>query len=288
MKKITTIALSVVASLVVGCGGSDSTATPTAQTNTITGQFIDSAVEGLDYSCGDMSGITNSNGDFTCKIGETVTFKLGEYTIGSAVASQTMTPVTLHPTDTKAQENTLRLLQTLDSDNNPANGIKLNAELIKLLKADSLAINSIDFENMASVLGGKVLVSTVDARTHFEGIDVNAQVFTPEYITSLPTLYSIAYNNGELWSSSALTIKDGKFLKGTEGDFNDVTTEGNTLYTITANGELQIDYRPDGPLLELKINTITSNYIEVIAGNGEYKEYWYFNQEDAQAYLDSL
>ena len=179
VKNITTIALSIVASLIVGCGGSSSssnnssgaTDTPTTETKTITGQFIDSEVEGLNYSCGIMSGTTNSNGNFTCKVDETVTFKLGEYTIGSAIAAKTITPATLHPTDTQALENTLRLLQTLDSDGNPSNGITLNKELIKLLKADSLAINSKDFEGMASVLGGKVMVSAEDAKAHFESKD---------------------------------------------------------------------------------------------------------------------
>ena len=118
VKNITTITLSIVASLTIGCGSSSDSSSSTTDTSatevkTITGQFIDSAVEGLDYYCGTMSGTTNSNGDFTCNENETISFKLGEYPIGSAVVEQTMTPVTLHPTDTQAQENLLRLLQIL-------------------------------------------------------------------------------------------------------------------------------------------------------------------------------
>jgi len=288
VKNITTIALSIVASLIVGCGGSDSSTTTTPELKTITGQFIDSAVEGLDYFCGDMSGATNLNGDFTCEVAETVTFKLGEYSIGSAVAIQSMTPITLHPTDTQAQENLLRLLQTLDINGNPSDGITLDSELIKLLKSDSLAINSKDFEGMSSVLGGKVLVSADDAIAHFEGKEEVLQKFTPEFIATLPTLYSVAYNEEELWSTSALTIKNGKFLKGNEGDFNDVTTEGDTLYTIMENGELEVDFRPDGPLLQFEIISITSEYIEVATDSGNYKEYWCFDKEVAENSLIAI
>jgi hypothetical protein len=244
MKKITTIALSIVASLVVGCGGSDSTTTPTTSNtdttlpttnvSTITGQFIDSAVEGLDYSCGDMSGTTNSNGDFTCEVGKTVTFKLGDYTIGSAVASQTMTPVTLHPTDTKAQENTLRLLQTLDNDGNPANGINLNTELIKLLKTDSLAINSIDFESMASVLGGKVLVSAEDAKAHFEGQNTEkTNLFTSDIISNGKEYYMYDNEVKSIDDISYIRFTDSMYLWGSYSDVKSDTP--HETYTISAD-----------------------------------------------------
>ena len=92
------------------------------------GRFLDSPVEGLEYSSGDISGVTDSWGTFAYDAGEgTVRFFIGDIVLGEGAAHATMTPVSLvagaedetDPTVT----NIARFLLTLDDDADPANGI---------------------------------------------------------------------------------------------------------------------------------------------------------------------
>jgi len=250
----------------------------------MTGQFIDSAVEGLNYSCGDLNGTTNSNGDFSCVTGATISFKIGEYMIGSAVAIQTMTPTTLHPADTKAQENTLRLLQTLDSDGNPANGITLDNNLVKLLKADSLAITSSNFESMATVLGGKVLVTASDAKAHFaDSIFKIEKKFTQDYLDNIDfyTVYSNGEKNTLRFTNSIISVGENLTAPTAMPTPND--------YTITSTGTIEgkygNSYSSIGTITN-KIIAVTDTYLDIksSAGSITMEQRWFFNKSDAQAF----
>ena len=101
----------------VGCGGSTST-------ETVTGQFVDTYVSGLNYTCSSgTTGVTNTDGEYTCNVGDTVEFSLGGYVLGSVTASSgIVTPEILYPseTDTISPEalNVAQLLQTLDDGTN--------------------------------------------------------------------------------------------------------------------------------------------------------------------------
>jgi hypothetical protein len=94
------------------------------------GQFKDSYVEGISYSTGTQSGITDIHGTFSYRAEETVTFALGNVVLVSASGSQLVTPVDLvaGATDEKndAVANIGCLLQSLDLDGNPDNGISLD------------------------------------------------------------------------------------------------------------------------------------------------------------------
>lgn len=94
-----------------------------------TGRFIDSAVEGLYYHTPTQSGFTDAQGTYTYMDGETIRFSLGDVVLGEAPAQDFMTPMTLVPgardeTD-PAVTNMARLLQTMDYDNDPSNGIMI-------------------------------------------------------------------------------------------------------------------------------------------------------------------
>jgi hypothetical protein len=94
------------------------------------GVFRDALVQGLDYSDGSaLSGVTGSDGGFRYAQGNTVTFKIGGLTLGSYPGQPFMSPMHLIGTTTNlAQqiENRLRLLQMLDVDGNPQNGIVIS------------------------------------------------------------------------------------------------------------------------------------------------------------------
>ena len=130
--------VAVMATLTAGCNSSsDSTSTPP-----ITGVFIDAAVEGLEYVAGTSAKVqTNAKGEFSCVPGETVAFSVGGVAFGSATCAAVITPLSLAgTTDTKDIKvvNRLLALQLLDEDNDPANGIKITADVRAALNGRTL------------------------------------------------------------------------------------------------------------------------------------------------------
>jgi hypothetical protein len=121
-----------------GCGGSgggDSApppANPPANPPAATAQqgvFIDAAVQGLGFNSGTFSGRTDAQGQFQYATNETVTFSLGRTTLGSVAGGDVITPMTLAGTSDETDPrvvNLARLLQSLDADGNPENGIVLD------------------------------------------------------------------------------------------------------------------------------------------------------------------
>ncbi len=130
--------------LLTACGGSTSVPGP------ITGVFLDSAVEGLDYAVGSAAKkATNAKGEFTCGSGETVTFTVGTVALGAAPCGTVITPLTLAGgTDIKADKvmNRLLALQSLDEDGDPANGIKLTTEVKSKLTSMDFSLAAAAFD----------------------------------------------------------------------------------------------------------------------------------------------
>ena len=121
--------------LLSACGGSDTPAP-------VTGQFLDSAVQGIDYAAGSAAkATTNAKGEFLCAGTEPVSFTVGGLAIGTAPCAGTVTPLTLAGgTNVRADAvvNRLLTLQLLDEDNNPGNGIQLAAPIKTALNGRSL------------------------------------------------------------------------------------------------------------------------------------------------------
>lgn len=119
------------------CGGEGSTgpkavlspANPPESPDVIlSGFFIDSAVQGLDYVTESQSGRTSQNGEFNFVAGESITFSIGDIDFPRVAALDMMSPLTLFNTldlnDTRVI-NLARLLQSLDQDSNAGNGITI-------------------------------------------------------------------------------------------------------------------------------------------------------------------
>ncbi len=98
----------------------------------IQGSLLDSAVEGVAYSTSSSGGLgtTDSNGIFECRSDDLVTFTLGATQLGKAACQSTITPLDLAVagswtgSDNKVN-NILLLLQSLDEDDEPGNGIRI-------------------------------------------------------------------------------------------------------------------------------------------------------------------
>lgn len=111
-------------------GGGDNPPNDPPSSTELTGQFVDSPVGGLEYQRsgkGTTTYLTNDNGQFQYQDGETVTFKIGQFTLGSAQGGATISPRDI------AQDagaiSVARVLQTLDEDGDPTNGITISADV---------------------------------------------------------------------------------------------------------------------------------------------------------------
>ncbi|WP_429156566.1 hypothetical protein [Aeromonas veronii] len=158
MKK-NVLALSVVAALsslaLAGCGGGGDGASSDNGNNggnggnatkpTLTATFIDSAVVGLNYTCGSYTALTDEQGQFLFNDGDTCAFKLGSIPLGETQVKKGQTMVTPYTIAEKGdKDRAIRiaaLLQTMDADNDPANGITLKPDVIAKLG------NTIRFES---------------------------------------------------------------------------------------------------------------------------------------------
>jgi len=129
-----------------GGGGGGDTPTPTPSitvTPPSTGVFVDSAVENIRYRTQTLSGYTNALGEFKYAAGETVTFSIGSIDLPAITAAAKITPMSLAKGSSNPEyvfANLLVLLQSLDADQDPSNGIKLTEES-KTLSSTGFSLN---------------------------------------------------------------------------------------------------------------------------------------------------
>jgi len=115
------------------------------------GTLNDSAVEGVSYVSGTQSGVTDQNGTFHYT-GDRVSFAVGNIELGSGTPKAFMTLVDLvdgavdetHP----AVTNIACLLQSMDDDQNPGNGIKITQQV-----RDAATGMSVNFEQSVEAFG---------------------------------------------------------------------------------------------------------------------------------------
>jgi hypothetical protein len=152
------------ASLFVGCGSDSSSA------SVQTGTFVDSPVKGLYYVSGGQSGTTDVNGTFKYETGKTVKFYLGDVNgllIGETNGSSLVTPLDLSADgiDGNKTDNILRVLQSLDKDDNATNGIEIDTTKAAKIKSIDL---SDDANVTASLNAAGATVKTSDeVKSHF-------------------------------------------------------------------------------------------------------------------------
>lgn len=174
MRHSTGLISSVLAAwMLIGCGGGSGGSVNTA-TGVSTATFIDSAVQGLEFETPTQSGTTDSKGNFIYKEGESITFHIGNLYVGSAKPKNgKITPLDIIGTSDTADEKVIRILRTiqsLDSDNDPENGITIDSIYGETLKTQP----RVDLNNTttvdADVIGliGEYKVDATTARTHFE------------------------------------------------------------------------------------------------------------------------
>ncbi len=164
------LAVALGSSVMVGCSNDDSA----SATNVRTGVFVDSEVVGINYRTESQSGTTNENGEFNYVAGETVTFSIGDIELPAGKAGAVVTPLDLANAETPydaVANNVARLLQTLDSDADPSNGITITqASHTAATDAEITDWSDTDtFEaTVATVFAGETLVTASAAAQHLE------------------------------------------------------------------------------------------------------------------------
>jgi len=197
--------LIVLSWLLSGCGGSSPSAPdvteaqadarpgltdPPANTQPKTGSFVDSPVAGIHYKTDSYSGLTDETGAFQYFPNEIVEFSIAGLELGAAVAGATVTPEelgTLNDGEVDYESNhkdrtinTLRFLQTFDSDSYPENGISISEytrDAISTLTSTATIEFNLDeasFESQPALIeliltatNGSELVPSTQAMLHF-------------------------------------------------------------------------------------------------------------------------
>lgn len=139
------------------------------------GVFLDSAVAGVNYiTSSGLAGVTDANGTFYYNSGDIVSFTLGDVSLGSVTGSAKLTPVEVMGASGTADPkviNLSRLLQTLDADGDPSNGINIEAATQTALKGKAIdfdvPVTSFDKATTAVTEAvGKPMVSATAALKH--------------------------------------------------------------------------------------------------------------------------
>jgi len=168
------IGLTVLVAALAACGGGG------GSTSVSTGVLVDSSVAGIGYKTATQSGITNAKGEYFFLPGETVTFFIGNIQFPPVVAKGTVTPLDIAQTtdiNNQVVSNILVLLQSLDEDGNPSNGITIpSVAASKATSAVSFDVSPLAFSANTTVIGlvansgsvTKSLVSQSSALSNFQ------------------------------------------------------------------------------------------------------------------------
>ena len=127
MKQILPSAVLASLLLLPGCGGGGS-----SEPTTGTAFYIDSAVEGITVKCGSTVSITDSSGRFTYVEGEVCTFSLGD------ILLREQGGITEGEKVFEDDIDVAQLLQSLDVDHDPSNGITITNEVLSLLASNGI------------------------------------------------------------------------------------------------------------------------------------------------------
>ena len=257
LKLLSAIAISA---LLVGCGGGDGdNSDPKGETvEKGTGYYIDSAVSGITYNCGIFNGKTNEIGAFTFEVGKSCTFYLDEIKLRDVLSKSLVDGKEVFETNFDIAQ----ILQSLDSDGNPANGITINEEIVKLLSEagitslPSTEAELIIFLNVIKSSGG-IIVSPEDTKEHLMNTILLGN-----------TVYQHCKNDSSNWISSMTFNEDGTIVM-IDGDNKEITP-------FNILGDSLITIEDDGTEENHLLSEITSEYI--LFGDDKF----YFTEELAQ------
>ncbi len=189
------LALSITA-ILIGCNSDSSS-------DSSVGYYKDSALSGVEYSCGKYSGLTDDNGKFNFEAGKQCVFSLGGLTLRTVQPDQLVNGVTIVENNVTVAS----FLQTLDNDGNASNGIKIIPNVVEAIEDNKIKLDT----NLTTVYNE---LKNIDG---YNGKEINATVALEHLKT---TEKSVAEN----------LLKDKKFYVV----FDDATG----IFTISINDDV--------------------------------------------------
>ncbi|HEY0686363.1 MAG TPA: hypothetical protein VGD45_28760 [Steroidobacter sp.] len=211
-----------------GGGGDGGNNPPVEQTS---GVFVDAPVAGLSYTTSsNLSGVTDVEGRYNYNVGDTVTFSIGNLVIGAVPGQGIVTPMTVASalvanTSNNAEtvaENLLMLLQSLDSNGNPDDGITFTQAIRDAVAANSIDLTAADtaFDSSLSTFVTNVSSASgvsLDPVTRDEARDH----FLAQGPAALAGVYVRADENFEPITQKIVTLtmfRSGRYLLGGQHD----------------------------------------------------------------------
>ncbi len=238
-------ALTLSAFLVSSCGGSSSgdhsdLAIASALDGLRTGVFVDSPVAGLNYVTPTVSGVTDADGVFQFREGEAIVFKVGQLALPLAATSEIVTPLDMVSTDDvndPSVVNIVRLLQSLDDDRDPSNGIVIaQSTADKFSEAelyDTTDSDAVDVLVERAFAGEKEPVTAVAAVSHF----VDTLSSLSESNTDL-LQWQYLVNENSTFAGDTLYVSDDNFSLTLNGEtFTGATSINQGVYKLRGDSD---------------------------------------------------
>ena len=244
-----------------GSGGGSGTGTgggagPAAEPRT--GILTDSEVAGVTYvsTPSGKTGVTDASGSYDYDVGDTVRFTLGSLVLGDVTATGIVTPTELAAGNRNKLDNLLVVLQSLDADGDPSNGISIPSAAAAAvtsaidLTVDPTALNT-DALQTARDAGGITtpIVTLEDASAHYlaQGFALlGSNVWTSQTEGAPSTAETIFLRFGA----------DGQYLHGEARplDPTDTGMTGVEYGTATLSGFDEFGYQLPSPVPTVDTN----------------------------------
>lgn len=187
-------------------------------------------IAGLRFETDSMSGVTDEDGNFDYVDGEDVRFYLGNTLIGEVKAKEVVSALDFLSTGDHPDklQNLLRILDTLDADDNPENGVEITDAADQYMSQFTLPLNNpaILFE------GSQVVTGLVNAFTNKTGLSGAVDAF----VSFRETLLNSRRNTDEEILLSLMNTKWDAELKSTA--CSDQTQTANLVYNFNIFGIL--------------------------------------------------
>jgi hypothetical protein len=276
MKRFTTYTILLSSIAILTACGSDSTTT----SSTSEGYYVDSAVAGVNYSCGDYNGTTNNIGKFDFQEGKDCIFSLAGIPLRTVSADQLRDNITI------VEDNVTiaTFLQTLDQDGDAANGIEILPEVVQQLRNDHLEQIPEGDVNLSN------MVATFTAISEYEGhmvsqVEANEHLKTTEEAVSKQLLenkkFYIVFDDAT-----------GIFTMSVNADATSVTI-GSASSSFTLDDTITLDGKtivwPDGKRSD--IEGYVSNYILMVnhySDGTSNKSYMFATEDEANTFAAEL
>ena len=273
-----------IALIFAGCGGGGGSDGGTSDPSTSIGKkgkayYVDAPVGGVGYLCGSQQDVTDDKGGFIFEEGKGCLFYLGGVKLREVEAALLKDGKTIQETD----EKIARLLQSLDTDGDPENGIAIDETLVKKLSDagyDHVPDSEGDLQAMFDLIaenGGHV-VSEEAAKAHLlRSILRGKTLYYLRYDAALDTDASSG------WKKVRIDFDESSL------DWHDLSKDGEYprtfAYTVDEEGNvlLSIDEAHGAPV-RWKAEEITENYIKMCE-NERCGLYLFYDEKKAESFI---